>query len=145
MIVLDTNVVSELARSVPDPRVIRWLDQQAPESVWSTSVNLFESFYGIEKLPAGRRRDDLDANLRMIYGTDLSGRVLSFDTAAAQAAAALLNRCERLGRRIDVADAQIAGIVHARRGTLATRNVKHFADTGIKLANPWEESQPRVV
>ena len=125
-------------RKAPDPPVIDWLDQQPAESIWITSITLFEARLGLAVLPKGRRRNALEAAFELLVVEDLEGRILDFDRAAAEAAAALAAERQRQGRTVDIRDTQIAGVVLARRATLATRNVKHFSDLGADIINPWE-------
>src|SRR6516165_8456515 len=136
MIILDTNVLGALMRAVPDAAVLEWLDRQPADSVWITSITLFETRFGLALLPAGRRRQVLEAAFDDLLREDLENRVLDFDSAAATAAALLAAR-QKSGRPVDMRDTQIAGIVLARRATLATRNIRHFADLKISIINPW--------
>ena len=138
MIILDTNVLSALMRKAPDPPVIEWLDQQPAESIWITSITLFEVRLGFALLPKGRRRSALESAFEELLVEDLEGRILDFDRPAAEAAAALAAERQRQGRTVDIRDTQIAGVVLARRATFATRNVKHFSDLGADIINPWE-------
>ena len=137
MIILDTNVVSALMRRVPEPGVVSWLDAQPAESVWTTSITLFEVQFGLAILPEGERRDALVAAFGRMVAEDLAGRILDFDVASASSAARIAAELRAAGRPVDVRDLQIAGIVAARRATLATRNVRHFADAGIAVVDPW--------
>jgi len=125
-------------QTVPDPSVVKWLDQQPAESVWITSITVFEARLGLALLPSGRRRQALQLAFEQLLAEDLEERVLDFDRPAAQAAADLAAERPRSGRTVDMRDTQIAGIVIARRATLATRNVKHFADLTTEVVNPWE-------
>ena len=125
-------------RREPETAVVEWLDQQPAESIWITSITLFETRYGLALLPNGRRRKALETAFEELLVEDLEGRVLDFDRSAAEAAAVLAADRQRDGRVIDVRDTQIAGIVIARRAKLATRNVKHFADLGAEIVNPWD-------
>ncbi len=138
MIVIDTNVLSALMRRVPEPPVVEWLDRQAAESVWITSITLFEAQFGIALLPKGRRRRTLEVAFEKLMAEDLEGRVLDFDKTAAEAAARLAAARQRNGHSIDMRDTQIAGIVVARRAKLATRNVRHFSDLSVDVVNPWD-------
>ena len=138
MIILDTNVLSALMQKAPEPLVVDWLDQQPAESVWITTVTLFEARLGLALLPAGRRRKALEAAFNQLLLEDLEGRVLDFDRPSAEAAAALAAQRQRKGRAVDIRDRQIAGIVIARRAKLATRNIKHFSDLKIEVVNPWQ-------
>jgi predicted nucleic acid-binding protein len=138
MIILDTNVVSALMRASGEPRVIDWLDRQPIESIWVTSVTVFETHLGIALLPKGKRRNALEAAFAQLLEVDLESRILDFDQSAATSAAALAAERQRGGRPVDFRDTQIAGIALARRATLATRNTRHFADANIALINPWD-------
>jgi hypothetical protein len=137
VIILDTNVLSALMRTAPDPPVVAWLDQQPAESVWITSITLFEARLGLALLPQGRRRRALEAAFARLLEDDLENRVLDFDTAAATSAASLAAARQRAGWPADMRDTQIAGIALARHATLATRNVRHFADLQVPVVDPW--------
>ena len=140
MIVIDTNVLSALMRQVPEAPVVEWLDRQAAESVWITSITLFEARLGLALLPKGRRRRTLEVAFEKLMGEDLEGRVLDFDQPAAEAAALLAAARQRNGQSIDMRDTQIAGIVVARRAKFATRNVRHFSDLSVDVVNPWDSN-----
>lgn len=137
MIVLDTNVVSALMQVRPDVVVASWLDRQPAESIWITSVTTFEVRLGLGRLAAGKRRRALEAAFDGMVREDLEDRVLHLDAAAAEAAAGLAVARMRAGTTVDLRDTLIAGIVSARRATLATRNVRHFSDLGARVVNPW--------
>ena len=137
MIILDTNVLSALMRTVPDAHVVAWLDRQPAESVWITSITLFEAYLGLALLPSGRRRRTLEAAFARLLQEDLENRVLDFDSGAATEAASLAAARQKNGRPVDLRDTQIAGIALARRATLATRNVRHFRDLRILIVDPW--------
>lgn len=139
MIVLDTNVISALMQSTPERRVITWLNKQPSESVWTTSVNLFEILYGLNTMTKGKRREALQAAFEQALGEDLDGRILDFDAPAAREAALLSAKLRTAGKPVEIRDVQIAGIVLARRGALATRNTRHFVGTGVAIVNPWGE------
>jgi hypothetical protein len=139
LIILDTNVISALMQGVPEPLVAEWLDRQPAESVWITSITLFEARLGLALLPKGRRQ--IETAFEQVLADDLEGRVLDFDRAAAEAAARLAAERQRKGRPVDIRDTQIAGIVMARRAKFATRNIKHFAYVGAEIVNPWEAEQ----
>jgi predicted nucleic acid-binding protein len=138
VIILDTNVLSALMRTAPDAAVVRWLDRQPAESVWITSITLFESRLGLALLPKGRRRRSLELAFDRLLEEDLEHRVLDFDSAAATEAAALAATRRKTGRPVDMRDTQIAGIALARRATLATRNVRHFQGLNVPVIDPWE-------
>ena len=137
MIILDTNVLSVLMQAEPEPVIVRWLDGQAVESVWTTSITVFEATFGIEFLPPGRRRRDLQNGFDRLMEEALNGRILPFDFYSAQAAGAIAAEQRRAGRTVEIRDVQIAGIARARKATLATRNIKHFERIGLTLVNPW--------
>ena len=139
MIILDTNVLSALMRTVPDAHVVAWLDRQPAESVWITCITLFEAYLGLALLPSGRRRRTLEAAFARLLQEDLENRVLDFDSAAATEAASLAAARQKNGRPVDLRDTQIAGIALARRATLATRNVRHFRDLRILIVDPWAD------
>lgn len=143
MIILDTNVLSALMRSAPDAAVVAWLDQHPADSIWITSVTVFEARFGLAILPAGRRRRALEAAFTRVLDEDLEHRVLDFDAPAATAAAALAAARRAAGRPVDLRDTQIAGIAVARRATIATRNLRHFADLQVPAIDPWARS-PQV-
>jgi len=138
MIILDTNVLSALMRQVPEVPVVAWLDRQPAESVWITSITLFEARLGLALLPRGRRQQALEAAFAQLLEEDLEYRVLDFDSAAATEAALLAAQRQKAGRSVDMRDTQIAGIALARRGTLATRNIRHFQDLNIPIVDPWK-------
>lgn len=137
MILLDTNVLSALMRREPDPAVVTWLDNQPTESVWTTTITVFEIRTGIELLERGRRRGQLEQALIELLAEDLGGRVQSFDEPAALAAAGIAAARQRAGRPVEIRDVEIAGITTARKATLATRNIRHFAGIGVALVDPW--------
>ncbi len=141
MIVIDTNVLSALMRDIPDQSVIEWLDRQAAESIWLTSITVFEARLGLALLPKGKRRQTLESAFNDLMVEDLEGRVLDFDQPAAEAAAQLAAGRQRKGQTIDMRYTQIAGIAIARRAALATRNVRHFSDLPIDVINPWDAGQ----
>lgn len=137
MILLDTNVISALMQRDPDPAVVQWLDAQPAESVWTTSITVFEVRFGLEILATGRRRRQLEGAFGKALDEDFEGRVLPFDQAAAQAVGAMAADQRRAGRSIEIRDVQIAGIAAARKAALATRNVRHFEGLGLALIDPW--------
>ena len=137
MIILDTNVLSALMRTTPDVPVVAWLDRQRAESIWITSITVFEARFGLALLPNSRRRRGLEAAFARLLEDDLENRVLDFDSAAANSAASLAADRQRAGRPADMRDAQIAGIALAQHATLATRNSRHFADLKVPVVDPW--------
>lgn len=137
MIVLDTNVLSALMRAEPDAAVIDWLDRQPADSVWLSSITVFETRFGLALLPKGRRRVALHQAFERVLAEDLANRVLDFDSMAAATAAHLAADRQRAGRSVDLRDTMIAGIALARRATIATRNTKHFEGLDVPIVNPW--------
>jgi toxin FitB len=137
MIVLDTNVVSELMRAVPSATVLAWFNAQAADTLWLSSVAASELLYGVARLPEGARKEHLARAITDMLEQDFSGRILSFDLASASVYATLVARREQKGLPIAMADAQIAATCIAYGAELATRNQKHFADLGMPLINPW--------
>ena len=137
MILLDTNVLSALMRDIPDPAVVEWLDTKPAESIWTTSVTVFEIRTGIELLVPSRRRKRLEEMFSLLLDEDLDGRVQSFDLAAAIAAGTLAASRQQAGRAVEIRDVQIAGIAVSRRAAVATRNTRHFDGAGVDLMNPW--------
>ena len=136
MIVLDTNIVSAMMRPDSVPAVLTWLDTQPTESIWTTTVTLFEIRFGLAVLPPGKRRTALELTFERILKEGFEHRVLDFDAAAALVAADLMADVRASGRGIELRDLQIAGIVASRRATLVTRNTRHFNDAGINLIDP---------
>ena len=137
MVILDTDVLSALMLSEPDEAVASWLDRQARTSVWTTSVTIFEIRFGLEVMPTGRRCAGLEMGFARLLKDKLEDRVLVFDEAAAEAAAALTGRRHRAGRPRELRDSMIAGIALAQRATLATRNVRRFDDLRVSVVDPW--------
>lgn len=142
MIILDTNVLSALMQQQPDPQVVAWLDDQPAESIWLSSITVFEARYGLALLPAGRRKDLLEQRFEELVQDDLQNRVLLFDINAAAHAAQLAADRKTRGRPVDMRDTFIAGIALARSATLATRNVRHFDDLSVPVVNPWTDHRP---
>ncbi len=140
MIILDTNVISELARIDPQPNVVTWLDSQPAAEIATTAVTAAELLYGVARLPDGRRRAALAEIIDALINEDFRDRVQPFDSQAAGRYAAVVVGREKLGRPISMADAQIAAICSVHSATLATRNTGDFTDTGISLINPWDAS-----
>lgn len=137
MIVLDTNVVSELMRAEPAPAVLLWLNQSSGAGLYTTAVTVAEIRYGIVRLPDGQRRESLHRAANEIFAA-FPRQVLPFDLAAAVAYADVVAGREQLGRPMNGFDAQIAAICRTQAATLATRNIKDFTDTGIEAIDPWQ-------
>jgi len=138
MIVLDTNVVSELMRLEPDPEVLAWMELQVPAQVFTTAVTKAEVMFGIETMPIGKRRLLLEKSANRTFWVNFSMRILPFDSGAAELYAAIAAHRRSLGKPISYPDAQIAAIVRSHPGaTLATRDTADFDRCGINLINPW--------
>jgi toxin FitB len=137
MILVDTNVLSAMMRVTVEPAVERWFGAPPPESVWTTTITIFEIRFGLALLTPGRRRDRLDDAFGRAIDEILGGRVLPFDRSAAEAAAAIAARQRQIGRPVEIRDVQITGIAAARKAILATRNTRHFEGLRIILVGPW--------
>ena len=140
MILIDTNVVSELMRPVPEPAVLAWFGAQDPSAFHLSAVSEAELRRGVEVLPEGRRRDALRAAVDAMVAEDFAGRVLPFDGAAAVVFAAVFAQRRAAGRPISFPDCQIAATARAHGASVATRNVADFEKCGVEVANPWEEA-----
>ena len=139
MIILDTNVLSELMRPNPSAAVVRWISRQTATDLCTTAVTQAEILYGLALLPEGKRRNDLLTAAGQMFAEDFAGRVLPFDGAAAESFALLAAGRRRAGRPTGTFDAQIAGIARSRGAAVATRNVADFQDCGVMVINPWDE------
>ncbi len=144
MILLDTNILSELMRPAPEPAVEQWLDAQPTASVFICTITEAELRYGAALLPTGKRRTALTSEIEAMLEGDFGGRILPFDSLAAQAFAVLASERRQAGKPIAQADAQIAAIARSRGAALATRNVSDFEACGVRVINPWQvEQSPR--
>jgi len=139
MIVLDTNVISELMRSRPNPRVLQWVDQQDEATLFVATVTLAEIRFGIAMLPQGQRRAALDANFENEIRPMFGDRVLDFDESASRAYAAIRAAGARAGSAIGLADALIASVAYARRFLVATRDTSPFLVAGLQVINPFAD------
>ena len=137
MIVLDTNVVSEVLRPAPEPKVLAWLDSQPRSSLFTTAVTRGEIFYGIRVLPAGQRRQRLWDATAAIFNEDFAGQVLNFDDDAADAYTEIAASRNSAGKPISQFDAMIVATARSRGASLATRNGKDFIDCGVDIVDPW--------
>ena len=137
MIILDTNVFSELLRARPAPRVLSWVDSQAPDTLFATSITEAELHTGIAILPGGRRRDRLTVAANRLFGELFQDRVWPFDRGAARSYAAIVAGRRAGGRSVSQLDCQIAAIARSRSMALATRNIRDFEECGIEVINPW--------
>jgi predicted nucleic acid-binding protein len=137
MIILDTNIVSEMMRPVPEPSVLRWFANSIEDDTHLTAISLAEILLGIELLPVGKRRDVLRAGAERTFAV-IPGRVLGFDEKAAAAFSSISSTRRKLGKPISQFDAQIAAIARAHNALLATRDIADFEGCGVRVVNPWE-------
>ena len=140
MIVLDTNVISELMRRQTDERVLNWVDAQDQDDLFATAVAVGEILYGIARLPEGKRKSDLRAAANETFDVDFTDRILAFDKAAAEHYGHVVSQRERRGRPISMADALIAPICLSYSASLATRNIADFEGVGLELIDPWSDA-----
>ena len=138
MIILDTNVVSELMRPKRADSVVRWVASRTATTLCTTTITQAEILHGVMLLPKGKRRDALEEAAQLMFDKDFAGRLAPFDSAAAQAYARIAAARRRAGRPISSFDAQIAGIARSTGCALATRNVSDFEGCGIELFDPWQ-------
>jgi len=138
MIILDTDVVSALMQPALNVAVVRWLDQQPRTSIWTTSVTVFEIWYGLGIMSAIKKQIVLQHGFEVLLDK-IGQRIAVFDAVAAAQAAELAAFRKQKGRSGDLRDTMIAGIALAHHGTLATRNVRHFEDLRAAVVNPWIE------
>ena len=138
MIVVDTNVVSELLRSSPQQDVFSWWNSQIPSDLYVTVITETELRYGAAILPAGRRKRNLLVGIEYMLTDYFDGRVLALDVPAAREYARMLAHRRSVGRSLPVQDGMIAAIAYSNGATVATRNVPDFTDCGVTVINPWE-------
>ena len=139
MIVLDTNVISEALKPVPASMVLRWLADQAPAAVFTTSITVAEILYRIEMLPVGKRRLRLLSVVEKMFAEEFDERILPFDEEAARVFARIAASRAETGRPISQSDAKIAAIARSHRAAVATRNTIDFERCGIRLIDPWAQ------
>lgn len=137
MILLDTNVLSELMRAKPDPQVLAWVDAQPASQLVICSITVAEILYGIARMPDGKRKQGLLGTASAMFDEDFAGSILPFDADAAVHYAELAAESEARGRVVDMADAQIAAIARLHDAVIATRNIRHFELLGVELVDPW--------
>jgi toxin FitB len=136
MIILDSNVVSELMRPRPEERVIAWLDRQPRSSIWTTSITVFEIRFGLQVMPPGKRRDIYAKGFESLLEV-IERRIAPFDVESAEHASILMASRKLKGRPCEDRDTMIAGIVLAHRAVLATRNIRDFGDITATIIDPW--------
>jgi toxin FitB len=136
--ILDTNVLSEVMGTSPSEAALVWIARrQLADELFITSITVGEILYGIELLPAGKRRERLNAEAEAMFAQDFSGQILAFDEQAARAFAKIASSRRKIGRPIAEFDAQIAAIATLHGAALATRNTADFEGCGIRVVNPW--------
>ena len=138
MILLDTNVVSELMRTSPDPAVEAWIADHPVEDLFFSAVGESELRYGAAIMPTGRRRETLVSDIETMLHAAFENRILPFDSRAARAYAGIAAARRQRGRPIAQADCQMAAIARARSMAVATRNIRDFEDMGIEIIDPWD-------
>jgi predicted nucleic acid-binding protein len=138
MILIDTNVISEMWKVEPDPSVLAWMDAQAVETLYLSAVTVAELRFGLASMPEGKRRSIYHDRLEREVLPAFTGRVLSFDLDASQAYATLMARAKAEGKAIGKADGYIAATAAARALMVATRDVTPFQAAGLNVINPWE-------
>ena len=140
MIILDTNILSELMKSAPDRNVENWLEQQLVTQLFVTTISIAEISYGLSILPNGKRRDSLENAFQQTINSAFKHRILPFDEAAANAYGLLMSKRKQIGKPLGILDGQIAAIVLTHSATLVTRDVRDFTDCGLTLVNPFIQS-----
>ena len=138
MILLDTNVVSEMMKPEPAPRVMQWLRGFDPEAVFTSTITAAELLAGVQIMPDGKRRRGIVEGTHHMLNVIFAERMLPFDLPAAEHYAILYAHRRQIGARIEPMDGQIAAIARANGMALATRNVKHFRECGVEIIDPWE-------
>lgn len=139
MIVLDTNTLSEVLKPLPSEIVLSWLAAQAPREVFITVITQAELLYGVESLPASKRKLALTAGVERVFVERFPGRILTFDEGAARLFAKIMSQRESIGRPVSEFDAMIAAIARSRSAAVATRNTRDFEGCGVRVINPWVE------
>lgn len=140
MVILDTNVISELTRPHPSLSVLDWIIHQPTQGLYLTAVSEAELRYGLEISPLGGTRERLLAEIERMLQEDFAGRILHFDSRAARSYAAIASARRSAGRPINFADGQIAAIAHSVGAAVATRNAHDFEGCGIEVINPWSDT-----
>jgi predicted nucleic acid-binding protein len=138
MVILDTNVLAELMKPVPEPAVVSWMNRQETSDLFLTTITIGEILYGIRILPQGKHRLRLEQGFETILSAAFTGRVLVFDEGAARQYGDVMGRRREIGRPLGIPDGQIASIARANRYAVATRNVFDFVECGVEIVNPFE-------
>ncbi len=137
MIVLDTNVVSEMMRASPAPAVVSWLNDQDTSALFLTTITIGEISYGLQVLPQGRRRLLLEQGFERVVEEAFTGRILDFDEKAARRYGDVMARRRKIGRPLSILDGQIAAIARANNCAVATRNGRDFVECGLEVIDPF--------
>jgi toxin FitB len=137
MILIDTNIISEMMKPAPDPKVISWIDQQDIMHLYISTITIAELAYGINVLPAGNRRNYLEKAFNSVVREAFEYRIFTFDEVAAHHYGMIMSQRKNIGKPMSMADGQIAAIAHAHNCTLATRNINDFSDSKLDLINPF--------
>ncbi|HEX4496952.1 MAG TPA: type II toxin-antitoxin system VapC family toxin [Thermoanaerobaculia bacterium] len=140
MIIVDTNVVAELMKASPAQAVVSWLNDQEASALFLTTITIGEIGYGLEILPQGKRRLQLEQGFARILGEAFAGRILAFDEEAARIYGALMGKRKQIGRPLSALDGQIAAIARATGSAVATRNIRDFVECGVEIINPFDQS-----
>jgi predicted nucleic acid-binding protein len=138
MIVVDTNIVAELMKESPAQAVVSWMNDQEASTLFLTAITLGEIGYGLEILPRGRRRLQLEQGFSRVIVEAFTGRILAFDEEAARHYGALMGRHKEIGRPLSILDGQIASVARAKGCAVATRNVRDFVGCGVEIINPFD-------
>jgi predicted nucleic acid-binding protein len=138
MILLDTNIISELMKTTPHPSVLAWINQQLNDTLFICSITVAEISYGLKVLPTGQRQKLLETRFEQFTTQAFYERILSFTTVAAQLYGEIMGYRKTLGRPLSILDGQIAAIALANNMAVATRNIKDFNDCGLELINPFD-------
>jgi predicted nucleic acid-binding protein len=138
MTILDTNVLSEVIKPAPGAEVLRWFAEQETLNTFTTTITVAEILYGVESLPAGKRRVGLAVAVNRILAEEFDGRILPFDEDAARAYSKIVVARKAAGRPISQLDAMIAGIAQSRHASVATRNTADFEGCSVRVVNPWQ-------
>lgn len=139
MILLDTNVLSELMKPKPSKKVVSWISGQTTTSLFISTITQAEILYGLALLDVGKRKNNLQEAAMTMFSEDFNGRILPFDINAGIAYAEIASSRQLSGRPISQFDAQIAAVAKSRGGDVATRNVSDFENCGITVINPWRD------
>ncbi len=137
MVIVDTNIVAELMRPSPAQEVILWMNDQDASALFLTTISIGEIGYGLEILPQGRRRLQLEQGFERVIVEAFTGRILGFDEEAARHYGVVMGRRKEIGRPLSALDGQIASIARAKGFAVATRNVRDFVECGVDIINPF--------